>query len=112
MRFASVWQASERRSLLCAVDDDGQLHAVGEGLADVAALIAQHGAAHGLGAAAQSLMAAAPLGHLDAIASSQPDLDTQHLLAPARPAEVWAAGVTYELSRDARIHESLSLIHI
>jgi 2-dehydro-3-deoxy-D-arabinonate dehydratase len=29
-----------------------------------------------------------------------------HLLAPIRPPEVWAAGVTYERSRDARLEEA------
>ncbi|HLV99668.1 MAG TPA: fumarylacetoacetate hydrolase family protein [Ktedonobacterales bacterium] len=35
-----------------------------------------------------------------------PDATTPHLLAPIDEQEVWAAGVTYTRSREARIHES------
>lgn len=40
------------------------------------------------------------------MAKSQAGSGTLHLVAPITPAEVWAAGVTYERSRDARMHES------
>lgn len=46
------------------------------------------------------------LGRYDELAGIEPDSEGLRLLAPVVPAEVWAAGLTYERSRDARMHES------
>jgi len=46
------------------------------------------------------------LGHYDDLARVEPSRDDMHLVAPVAPIEVWAAGLTYERSRDARMHES------
>jgi 2-dehydro-3-deoxy-D-arabinonate dehydratase len=45
-------------------------------------------------------------GPYDELAQTEPESSTLHLVSPVVPAEVWAAGVTYERSRDARMHES------
>ncbi len=37
-----------------------------------------------------------------------PEAGTPHLLAPVVPLEVWAAGVTYARSRDARVEEAIT----
>ena len=46
------------------------------------------------------------LGRYDELAETGPDSDGLHLVAPVVPAEVWAAGLTYERSRDARMRET------
>ena len=46
------------------------------------------------------------LGSYDELVGLAPDSDGLRLVAPVVPAEVWAAGLTYERSRDARMHES------
>jgi 2-dehydro-3-deoxy-D-arabinonate dehydratase len=57
-------------------------------------------------AVADASVAAESLGPYEDLVESEPGSDVSHLLAPIRPSEVWAAGVTYERSRDARMHES------
>jgi 2-dehydro-3-deoxy-D-arabinonate dehydratase len=47
-----------------------------------------------------------PVGSWDALSITEPSPDHAHLLAPIRPLEVWAAGVTYERSLSARMAES------
>jgi len=92
MRLAVVADGAPR---LCALDG-GLLRPVGE-YADVAELVA---AAPGvpLAEAVGAVLLGAPIATWDEAQA--------RLLAPVRPAEVWAAGVTYERSRDARTHES------
>lgn len=46
------------------------------------------------------------LGRYDELTNVEPSPDVQGLVAPVAPVEVWAAGLTYERSRDARMHES------
>ena len=46
------------------------------------------------------------LGRYDDLAKVVPSRDVLGLVAPVAPIEVWAAGLTYERSRDARMHES------
>jgi 2-dehydro-3-deoxy-D-arabinonate dehydratase len=46
------------------------------------------------------------LGRYDDLAKNEPGPDVLSLVAPIAPVEVWAAGLTYERSRDARMHES------
>ena len=109
MRFCSVWVPDEQRALLCAVGAGGELRAVGAGdqrFADVGELVAAGGGLAGLTAAAEGMLADEPLGRFDEIEHDEPDGERLHLLPPVRPPEVWAAGVTYEVSREARIHES------
>jgi 2-dehydro-3-deoxy-D-arabinonate dehydratase len=82
---------------LCAVGDAGALFAVRD-TADVADLLARSGAASLEDAVERAGVDGSPVGSL---------LDPALRLGPpVRPAEVWAAGVTYERSRDARILET------
>jgi len=109
MRFCSVWLPDEQRGLLCAVGAEGDLRAVAAGdrrFADVGELVTRGGGLAGLAAAAEGMLSAEPLGRFGEIEHGEPDPGRLHLLAPVRPPEVWAAGVTYEVSREARIHES------
>jgi len=46
------------------------------------------------------------LGRYDDLAKIEPNPGDMHLVAPVAPVEVWAAGLTYERSRDARMHET------
>src|SRR5947209_1715331 len=106
MRLYSVWDPGSRRAVLCVAGDGGRLLAVGGGFGDVAELVA-HGAGGSLEEAVRAAgTAAEALGRLDEVAATEPAPERMHLLAPVRPAEVWAAGVTYARSRDARMHES------
>ena len=109
MRFCSVWDPDERRALLCAVGAGGELRAVGAGerrFAEIGELVAAGGGVTGLATAAEGMLADEPLGSFGELEHDEPDAARPHLLAPVRPPEVWAAGVTYEISREARIHES------
>lgn len=92
-RFAVLAGDDHRPDRLCAVADDGAGRPVA-GMTDVAALVAAAPGAPSLAAAVEAV------GGLD-----EP-VPLGRLAAPARPAEVWAAGVTYERSRDARMRES------
>jgi 2-dehydro-3-deoxy-D-arabinonate dehydratase len=79
MRLSSVWDPVRQEPVLCSVQD-GML--VPESATDV------------------------PLCSWSEVADAVPDRDRLHLLPPVRPVEVWAAGVTYKRSRDARLAES------
>lgn len=92
MRLASL--RLDGRPTLVSVGDEA-IRVVGSGLGEVAELLAQDG-----GVDLHAAVCRAGLGPelpMDAEAT---------WLAPVRPAEVWAAGVTYRRSRDARIAES------
>ena len=112
MRFCSAWHPAERRPVLCLVEAGGAVRPLGRAghrLPDVAALVAHTEVDSGsvLEATVESLGSEPDgLGALDELATGEPGGDGAHLLAPVRPAEVWAAGVTYERSRDARMAES------
>jgi 2-dehydro-3-deoxy-D-arabinonate dehydratase len=101
VRFATIWDAGSGQRL-CALEG-GLLRPVGS-YRDFAELVA---AAPGVPLAEAA--AAAGVGAADAawqdVEHAGPEA-TPHLLPPVRPAEVWAAGVTYERSRDARTRES------
>src|SRR5579884_1284043 len=92
MRLASV--RLEGRPTLVSVGA-GTIRVVGSGLGEVAALLAEDG-----GADLPAAVRRAGVGPEVPI-----DAGTEWL-APVRPAEVWAAGVTYKRSRDARMAES------
>lgn len=103
MRFATIWDPGAGAPRLCALDG-GVLRPVGS-YRDFAELVAAEP-----GVPLAEAAAAAGIG--DA-AAAWPEVEraglddtTPHLLPPVRPAEVWAAGVTYERSRDARTRES------
>ena len=112
MRFCSLWRPEEDAAVLCVLDDSDRARAVGRPgarLADVAALVAHtevdsgavlEAAVEGLGVESDAIGAFAEL------VGVEPAPDRAHLLAPVRPAEVWASGVTYERSREARMFES------
>jgi len=57
-------------------------------------------------AVATASVAPESLGRYDDLVKVAPGPDVLHLVAPVAPVEVWAAGLTYERSRDARKHES------
>lgn len=103
MRFATIWDPGAGAPRLCALGG-GVLRPVGS-YRDLAELVA---AAPGVPLAEAA--ATAGIGDAAAVWSEveRAGLDdaTPHLLSPVRPAEVWAAGVTYERSRDARTRES------
>lgn len=86
------------------VADDGVVNPVGR-FGDVAELLASHEGTLEPAVAAAGV-SSEPLGQYDDPAGSEPGSGALHLVAPVVPAEVWAAGVTYERSRDALMHES------
>ena len=103
MRLCAVWNPSENRRSLCVIDDAGTYPVAGFG--DVAELLANHGAS--LEAAVSDAgVSSDSLGRFDDLAKKEPGPDVLSLAAPIAPVEVWAAGLTYERSRDARMHES------
>ena len=111
MRLCSLWDPGTLRPLLCAIVD-GELRALGSRnhrFGDVAELLDRTAAD-----APDSLEVAVdrvgiedwPLARWDAVSSARSDTGQPHLVVPIRPVEVWAAGVTYERSRDARMLEA------
>ena len=106
MKLAAVWSPAAARDVLCVVAH-GNLLPVGERetYSDVSELLARDGSTIE-DAVASAGVSADSLGRYDDVAASEPAARTSHLVAPVAPAEVWAAGVTYERSRDARMYES------
>jgi 2-dehydro-3-deoxy-D-arabinonate dehydratase len=106
MKLAAVWNPDAGRPVLCLVTN-GQLAPVGEPqtYADVSELLARWGGTIGEALDAAGISSTTVASYDDA-AGSEPAAGVMHLVAPVRPAEVWAAGVTYERSREARVHES------
>lgn len=102
MQLCAVWSPRNRRRALC-VADDGGVYPVGR-FGDVAELLASHTGTLESSVATAGVSSES-LGRYDELARFEPGSDA-HLVAPVTPAEVWAAGVTYERSRDARMHES------
>jgi 2-dehydro-3-deoxy-D-arabinonate dehydratase len=105
MRLCSVWDPGAGRRRLCVVSS-GDVAPVGthNGYADVSELIARR--AGSLEEAVAAAGVAPSLGRFEEAAAADLTEGNLHLVAPVTPDEVWAAGVTYELSRDARMHES------
>jgi 2-dehydro-3-deoxy-D-arabinonate dehydratase len=105
VRFCSVWDPGDRRRLLC-VEDAGDLLPVGldDRYVDVSDLIARCPGT--LEEAVAAVGVGPSVGRFDDVAGADQVEGTMHLAAPVTPEEVWAAGVTYERSRDARMHES------
>jgi 2-dehydro-3-deoxy-D-arabinonate dehydratase len=106
MKLAAVWSPAAARGVVCVVVD-GDLLPVGgqETYSDVSELLARWGGTIE-GAADAAGVPAGSLGRYDDLATGEPSPGVLHLVAPVIPAEVWAAGVTYERSRDARMYES------
>ncbi|MBA2427594.1 MAG: fumarylacetoacetate hydrolase family protein [Actinobacteria bacterium] len=105
MRICSVSVPGDGAPRLCAVGGDGRAYPVGS-YRDVAELITD-GAAGPLGKAVESAgVASDAIGTWDDLAGGGAGESGVRLEAPIRPAEVWAAGVTYERSRAARMSES------
>lgn len=109
MRLCSVWLPDEQKAALCEVGTDGLLLAVGDpgSFADVADLLASTQAGSLEGAVEGVSSTRTGVGSWTDVEGAEPDPARLHLLAPVRPAEVWAAGVTYERSRVARKLESV-----
>jgi 2-dehydro-3-deoxy-D-arabinonate dehydratase len=97
--------------MLCVRSEDGSLRPVGDeaySIADVAELApycSTPGAAT-LEDAVASFGTGDPIGDFGRVERAAIDRGRMHLRSPVRPDEVWAAGVTYERSRAARMHES------
>src|SRR5438552_14268024 len=109
LRFASLW-VPRRGPVLCTVRE-GALFPIGRGrtLADVSELLASTTPSRppSLEAAAELLgQDPTAIARWDEVEGTDPDESRPHLLAPVRPVEVWAAGVTHERSRTARKLES------
>ncbi|MBO9606484.1 MAG: fumarylacetoacetate hydrolase family protein [Paenibacillaceae bacterium] len=85
------------RAVLAAVADSGAVHVLPQ--ADLLALVeeARQAGVSPLAYARQEAERSAPLGET---------METLPLLVPVVAPEVWAAGVTYERSRDARNYEA------
>lgn len=103
MRLCAVWNPRDHRRALCLADSEG-IHPVGE-FGDVAELLTSHAGTLETAVAAAGVSSKS-WGRYDELAESEPVSGELHLVSPIVPAEVWAAGVTYERSRDARMHES------
>jgi 2-dehydro-3-deoxy-D-arabinonate dehydratase len=97
--------------MLCVRARDDSLRPVGEetySLSDVAELApyCSTAGASTLEEAVASFGTGDSIGELGRVQKAAIDDDRVHLRTPVRPDEVWAAGVTYERSRAARMHES------
>jgi 2-dehydro-3-deoxy-D-arabinonate dehydratase len=103
VRLCAVWSPEDERRALCIVKG-GNIYPV-DRFGDVADLLTWHHDSIEAAVAAAGV-SSAPLGSYDELTQSEPGSNTLHLVSPVIPAEVWAAGVTYERSRDARMHES------
>jgi 2-dehydro-3-deoxy-D-arabinonate dehydratase len=111
MKLCSVWVPRAGRDMLCVLEEDGSLVPVGgeahslTNVAELAPYCSTQGAAT-LEDAVASFGAGDAIGTLAEGRSAPVEKDRVRLRPPVRPAEVWAAGVTYERSRAARMHES------
>jgi 2-dehydro-3-deoxy-D-arabinonate dehydratase len=103
VKLCSVWDPAARRRRLC-VERDGNLLAVGGDFGDVSELMARRSGRLDESVAEAGIGVA--VGRLSDVGSAELASGSMHLVAPVIPEEVWAAGVTYERSRDARMHES------
>lgn len=103
MRLCAVWNPSEQTRALCVVEDAG-IYPVAR-FGDVAELLMSHGGTLDVAVAAAGV-ASETLGRYEDLAKVDPSPSVLSLVAPVAPVEVWAAGLTYERSRDARMHES------
>lgn len=103
MRLCAVWNPSEQTRALCVVDDAG-IYPVAR-FGDVAELLMSHRGTLDAAVAAASVSSES-LGRYDELAKIELGPDALSLVAPVAPVEVWAAGLTYERSRDARMHET------
>jgi 2-dehydro-3-deoxy-D-arabinonate dehydratase len=111
MKLCSVWVPRTARNVLCVIEDDDSLLPVGDTyiqLSDVAELAAHCSrlGASALEDAIASLGTARPIGKIDSGQGAAEGETEMRLRAPVRPDEIWAAGVTYERSRTARMHEA------
>jgi 2-dehydro-3-deoxy-D-arabinonate dehydratase len=98
VRLCAVHDAGHDAPRLCRLAPDGELRPVGTHR-DASALVAAHPGAPTLEDAVQAAGLGTPL---------RVKWPEAMPAVPARPAEVWAAGVTYQRSRDARVEESAS----
>ena len=97
--------------MLCVRSDDDSLRPVGDetySLADVAELApyCSTPGASTLEDAVASFGTGGAIGDFGRVQKAALHDGRMHLRTPVRPEEVWAAGVTYERSRAARMHES------
>lgn len=108
MRLCSVWNPSEGRRELCKVQEEKLITVRPSDLpADLRASVVPDGLDE-----SQADDAGHPPKELDCpwrdVLYAAPSSSSVRLLPPLRPVEVWAAGVTYRRSRDARLTESVS----
>ncbi len=95
-----------RRGVTIGIVHEGRVHDAGaSGLCDSIRSFLAHPDPRGL---AQTIVEKAPAGPtLEELARPQPSAQGR-LLAPIDSQEIWASGVTYLRSRDARVHESIT----
>jgi 2-dehydro-3-deoxy-D-arabinonate dehydratase len=108
MRFCSV-RIPSSGSVLCSVRSNGDLVPIGRErpFRELAELIAASPTAGSLEEAVEAVgVALTPIASWPQIEGMTPGDERRHLVAPIRPIEVWAAGVTYERSLSARMEES------
>jgi 2-dehydro-3-deoxy-D-arabinonate dehydratase len=103
VRLCAVWNPSESRRALCVADGDG-IYPVAR-FGDVAELLSSHEGSLEVAVEAAGVSPDS-LGRYDELTRIVPGSGEPCLVAPVAPVEVWAAGLTYERSRDARMHES------
>lgn len=106
MRLCSVHLPGRDTPQLCVEEVEGALRPV-EGYSDVSSLLEAKPAATSIAdAVAQAGLGHETVGRWDDVVATRSSIDGARPAPPAVPAEVWAAGVTYERSRDARMEES------
>jgi 2-dehydro-3-deoxy-D-arabinonate dehydratase len=107
LKLCSIADPDAPRARLCVIGDSGDLLPVGddEPVGDVSELIARWGGTleEAVDAAGTSTSV---VGTYEDLVASEPSSGVAHLATPVVPAEVWAAGVTYSRSREARMLES------
>lgn len=107
-RIARLWIPGQGAGLALCDGPDVRLltSAAGAPVASFDALLAAAGRAPGRIERAIRSMADAGAVYPYRDVDRPPDPGRPYLLAPVAPAEVWAAGVTYERSREARLAET------
>jgi 2-dehydro-3-deoxy-D-arabinonate dehydratase len=108
VRIARLWIPGQGAALALCDGPDVRLlrSAAGAPVASFDVLLAAAGRAAGLIERTARSMADAGAVYPYRDVDRLPDPGRPHLLAPVAPAEVWAAGVTYERSREARLAET------
>jgi 2-dehydro-3-deoxy-D-arabinonate dehydratase len=111
VRIARVWLPGQGAGLAVCEGADVRILRTPSGapVASLDALLAEAGRGHDRFQEALRGMAGRGGAYPYRDVDRAPDPGRPHLLAPVAPAEVWAAGVTYERSREARLAETTTI---